>query len=337
MRVGLDISQLAHHGGVASYTDALAHELEKFSEVDLEFFYTSLRKPYRGDLKNVKQFKIPPSIAEWLFNKGRFLPIEKFIGEVDIWHSSDWWQPPTKAKKITTVHDVIPLKFPEWSVAKIIDVHRRRMEIVEKEIDLVIAVSESTKQDLLQITHIPKQKIVVVPEGVSAQFYRAGEAALRKFRQKYQLPERFILGIGGVGVRRNLERARLSVGGEILLVTGQDIPRVDDDEMPLLYSAASALLYPSLYEGFGLPVIEAMACGTPVITSNVSSLPEVGGDAAFYITPTNITEMADGIVQVMNDLDLRKQMIERGYEQSKKFQWSKVAEQTIACYDRLVK
>ncbi len=120
-------------------------------------------------------------------------------------------------------------------------------------------------------------------------------------------------------------------------MSGQDIPRVADDEMPLLYSSAKALLYPSLYEGFGLPVVEAMACGLPVITSNVSSLPEVGGDAAFYITPTNITEMSDGIVQVMNDLDLRKQMIDRGFEQAKKFQWPVVAEQTIACYDRLVK
>src|SRR5687767_5904127 len=113
--VGMDISQLAHMGGVATYTRNLADEISKFKTINTVFFYSSLRKRYKGKLKNVKGYKLPPSLFEMLFNKWRNVPIEKFLGPIDIFHSSDWVQPPTKAKKVTTYHDVVPLKYPEWS------------------------------------------------------------------------------------------------------------------------------------------------------------------------------------------------------------------------------
>ena len=192
IRVGMDISQLAHTGGVATYTNNLTEELSKISDLEMAFFYSSLRKTYQGRLKNVKKYKLPPTIFELFFNRIRNVSIEKFLGAMDIFHSSDWTQPPTKAKKVTTYHDVIPLKFPEWSHPKIIPVHKRRLTLVEKEIDMVIAVSESTKKDLLEVSNIQEEKITVIYEGSSSNFENPSKEELDSFKNKYDLPEKFI-------------------------------------------------------------------------------------------------------------------------------------------------
>lgn len=336
MRVGFDISQIAHPGGVANYTDRLAHQLAQSSEVDPIFFYSSLRKSYKGDLKNVKSFRLPPSLFERLFNQLRFIPMEKFLGEMDIFHSSDWVQPPTKAKKITTYHDVVPIKFPEWSDPRIVRVHQRRLELVEKEIDHVIAVSEATKKDLLEVTKIPAEKITVIYEGVDPDFQPIDAEKVEAFRQKMGLPEKFVLAMGGVGKRRNLQRVKEATEGYELVITGETISRVKREEMPLLYNAAEVLLYPSFYEGFGLPIIEAMACGTPVITSNVSSMPEVGGKAALYVDPNDVAEIKTCLNEVMTDPKTHQHLTAEGLKRAKEFNWEKCAEQTIELYKRLL-
>src|SRR3989344_171095 len=170
IRIGMDISQLAHTGGVATYTRNLAEQLQKLQDLEMIFFYSSLRKPYHGEFKNVKKYRLPPTLFEMLFNRWRNVSIERFLGPLDIFHSSDWTQPPSKAKKVTTYHDVIPLKYPKWSHPKIVSVHKRRLFLVEKEIDFVIAVSESTKKDLMEVSNIPEEKIKVIYEGPIADF-----------------------------------------------------------------------------------------------------------------------------------------------------------------------
>ncbi len=336
MRVGFDISQIAHQGGVATYTDRLAHQLATSSKIDPVFFYSSLRKSYKGDLKNVKSFRLPPTLFERLFNQLRFIPIEKFLGEVDIFHSSDWVQPPTKAKKVTTYHDVVPLKFPQWSDPKIVNVHRRRLALVEKEIDQVIAVSEATKKDLLEMTKIPEEKITVIYEGVDPQFKPLDQTEIEDFRRRMNLPEDFILAIGGVGERRNLKRVKEAAKGFDLVITGETIPWIKKEEMPLLYNAATLLLYPSFYEGFGLPILEAMACGTPVITSNVSSMPEIGGKAALYVDPMEVGDISKKLKELIDDQQLQKQLQKDGLQRAKEFSWEKCAQQTIDLYIKLL-
>lgn len=335
MKVGFDLSQSAHPGGVATYTQELARELIKLPELKLTFFYSSLRKPYSGKLANVKLFKLPPTLFEILFNRLRIVPIEKFIGPIDIFHSSDWIQPPTKAKKVTTYHDVIPLKYPEWSDPKIVKVHRERLGIVEKEIDAIITVSENTKKDLVEVSKIPEENIVVIYEGVSEKFKPLTDTQIENFRGKYNLPKKFILSIGGIGERRNLKRVREVTKNYDLIIAGEDI-NVTDDELPLLYNAATILLYPSLYEGFGLPILEAMACGTPVITSNVSSMPEVGGNACFYVDPQNVKDIKEKVTHLFNDQNLRWNLRKKGFEQAKKFSWEKAALETAEVYRKLI-
>lgn len=336
MKIGFDISQIAHFGGVSVYTQNLSQYLLKIPDLEMIFFYSSLRKPYLGELPKVKELRLPPTLFEILFNRTRILSIDRLIGSVDVFHSSDWTQPPTKAKKVTTYHDAVPLKFPQWSNPKIVAVHKKRLKLVEKEIDMVIAVSNSTKKDLLEVSKIPEKKIKVIYEAAGEEFKPQSEKVTEEFRKKLNLPNNFILAMGGIGKRKNLERIKTACKNYNLVISGETIPPVVEKEMPLLYSAATVLFYPSLYEGFGLPILEAMSCGIPVITSNVSSMPEVGGDAALYVNPEDEEEMVKKLRLIIEDKKLQENMINKGFKQAQKFSWKKCAEETAGVYRNLL-
>lgn len=335
--VGMDISQIAHRGGVATYTNNLASELLKIPDLEMRYFYSSFRKPYKGDLKNVKAFRLPPTLFELFFNRIRNIPIEKFIGPVDVFHSSDWTQPPTKARKVTTYHDVIPLKYPQWSHPKIVAVHKRRLDIAEKEINMVIAVSQSTKKDLLEISNIPEGKIIVIYEAPTSDFKPQPKDKIEKFKKKYNLPEKFVLAIGGVGERRNLNRIKEACKDYNLVIAGQTLPWLGVEELELLYASAEALLYCSLYEGFGIPILDAFSVGLPIITSNVSVMPEVAGDAALYIDPYSVDDIKEKLNTLMNDNNIREGLVKKGFERITQFSWQKCAQETAAVYRSLVR
>lgn len=335
IKVGFDISQIAHHGGVATYTKNLTDRLQKFKDLEMVYFYSSLRKLYKGNLKNVKKYKLPPTFFEMLFNRWRNVGIEKFIGPVNVFHSSDWIQPPSKVRKVTTYHDVVAIKYPQWSHPKIVAVQKRRLKIVEKEIDCVIAVSEFTKKDLLEVSNIAEEKIVVIYEGPTSNFKPQSIKKIANFRKRYNLPENYVLAIGGVGERRNLKRVRQACKDYNLIIAGQDIPWLETYELELLYCGAKVLLYPSLYEGFGLPIIDSFACGTAVITSNLSSMPEVGGNAALYVNPFDVSDIKTKLRMAMKDKSLRQDLIKKGFVQVKKFSWEKCAVSTMKVYKEL--
>lgn len=337
IRVGMDISQLAHKGGVATYTKNLAERLSGRSDLEMVYFYSSLRKPYQGKLENVKKYKLPPTLFEILFNRWRNVSIEKFLGALDIFHSSDWTQPPAKAKKVTTVHDLVPIKFPQWSHPKIVSVFKRKLKLVEQETDHVIVVSQTTKDDLLEISKIPEEKITVIYEGPTADFKKQPEEKIMKFRKKYNLPDKFILAIGGIGERRNLKRIKEACKGYNLVIAGQTLPWLSIDELELLYNCAEALVYCSLYEGFGIPILDAFACGLPVITSNISAMPEVGGKAAIYVDPYNQKDIKEKIDLLMNDKKVQTELSNMGLNRVKEFSWEKAVDQTARVYKELIK
>lgn len=336
MKVGFDISQMAHQGGVATYTSNLTRELSKNPKLDMVYFYSSLRKSYQGNLKNVRAFKLPPALLEIIFNRWRVVSIENFTGPLDIFHSSDWTQPKSKAIKVTTYHDVVPLKYPEWSDPKIVAVHKKRLELVEKEADFIIAVSQSTKKDLLEISKIPEDKITVVYEGPTADFKPQTESSIKKFKEKYNLPERFILAIGGIGARKNIQRLKDASKDYNLVIARETLPHLNREELGLLYASSEALLYPSLYEGFGLPILDAFASGIPVIASSVSSMPEVGGDAVLYVDPYSVLDIKEKIKIITSDESLRKEIVKKGLLRVKQFSWEKAAKETAEVYKKLV-
>ena len=335
IRIGFDLSTLAYVGGVATYTKELAVRLDKITELEMRFLYMSLRQKFPIEVKRVKKLPIPPKLYEPLLNNWR-IDIEKLIGGVDIFHSSDWVQPKTRAKKVTTIHDVIPFKYPEWSVANIVSVHKKRLKLIEEEVDKVICVSETTKQDLLQISNIDPNKVAVIYEGVGAQFKVLDDRSKALFRERMNLPEKFLLAIGGVGKRRNIERVReaAKILRVPLIVTGVDI-RPSDVEMPLLYNNAYALVYPSLYEGFGLPILEAFRCGLPVITSDLGAMKEIAADAALLVDPIMVDSIVQA-VQKIEDVEVYKKQAEKGLIRVKNFSWDQCVAQTVDVYKGLI-
>ena len=202
---------------------------------------------------------------------------------------------------------------------------------------MVIAVSKATKKDLLEVSNIPEEKITVIYEGPTGDFKPQAKKKIKEFKKKYNLPEKFVLAIGGIGERRNLKRIEEAAKDYNLVIAGQSLPWLGIEELELLYNCASVLLYPSLYEGFGLPILDSFACGLPVVTSNVSAMPEVGGKAASYVNPYSVEDIKEKLDTVMNDKKLKDKMREKGFLRVKQFSWEKAAKETADIYRMLMK
>jgi glycosyltransferase involved in cell wall biosynthesis len=225
----------------------------------------------------------------------------------------------------------------------------------------IITISESTKRDTVRLLGVSPEKVDVVYCGVDKPFCPLPEREVASFRQKRGLPERIILFVGTIEPRKNVARlveaysrlrdgqVKLVIGGargwlyeevfarvEELKLTGDVLfpGYIPPDELPLWYNAAELFVYPSLYEGFGLPPLEAMACGTPVITSNVSSLPEVVGEAGLTVDPMDSEGLAEAMNQVLSDGILRQSMREQGLARAGRFSWAKAAQETVEVYQR---
>lgn len=220
--------------------------------------------------------------------------------------------------------------------------------------DFFIAVSEYTKKEMIRILNIPADKIDVIPCACGENMHRiTDEKTLETLRKKYQLSEQYLLFVGSNNPRKNLQRLiraydiarehglqnELVIAGEIGWKFSKEevlkdirfkdsihfIGFVPDEDMPALYSAAKCFVFPTLYEGFGIPVIEAQKCGTPVLTSKQSSLPEVGGDGAVYVDAYDIQDIAEGMLQIMQKTDLTE-LVDKGYQNAEKYSWKKSAE-----------
>lgn len=262
---------------------------------------------------------------------------------------------------VATIHDTIVLRFPSlfrpW--------HRHYSRIVlprlARSAAAVITGSEAARRDIVDHCGVAPDRIVVVPYGVDPRFAptdpQSDEA--RVVAQRYALPRDFVLTVGAIEPRKNLPRLLDAVRRlrgraattEITLVhagpegwLAGDVPReaarflgyVPVADLRVLYGLARAFVYPSLWEGFGLPVIEAMACGCPVITSDVSSLPDVAGGAALLVDPMATDALAAAIERVWTDEDLRRDLAARGRTRAGAFTWERTARETVAVYERVV-
>ncbi len=266
---------------------------------------------------------------------------------------------------VLTVHDLIFRHLPEhhkplnrWYLNWALPLYCRRATHV-------IAVSECTRRDLVAAYDVAPEKISVVHEAADPRFVPQAPDRVADVRRRYDLPERYLLFVGTIEPRKNVTRllhafedlhrdgltdALVVVGKRGWLYEGffaelEASPMresvllpgyVPDEDLPAVYAGAQALVWPSLYEGFGLPVLEAMACGTPVVCSRTSSLPEVGGGAALYVDPTSTDEVIEMLRRLLSDRDLRAEMVARGLEQAAGFSWDRVAAETIAVYESIL-
>ena len=295
-----------------------------------------------------KFYPIPPTILEFLFNRFH-LSIDAFVGKVDIFHSSDWTQPKSSAKKVTTIHDMIVYKFPQLFDSKTISVQKRRLAWVKKEVDKIIAVSDSTKKDIIEILQIPEEKIEVIYEAAAPIFYKRGEDEIEIAKKKFGIKKDYILTVNTRSsqklaklleafsvVRKDLDITLVVVGEKIQ--SYQDIINIGfvlDEDLARLYSGVSVFVFPSFYEGFGLPVLEAMACGAPVVCSNTSSLPEIAGKAAVYVNPNSKESIVEGVKKVLMDKKFAQELSKQSVNQASQFSWEKTARETLRVYEEV--
>ncbi len=342
MRIGIDITPVIYEGtGIGTYTrELIRHLLPLDPTIHYVLFASTLRGQktlweYIQTLSphanfSVRNFYFPPLVTELAWNKLHRFPIENLIGMVDVFHAWDWQQPPAhEAKLVTTIHDLSILKFPHEHHAKTVGVHKRRLEWVKKEASAIIADSEATKQDIVELLNIPAEKIQVIYLAASNQFVPPTKIEIDRIKQKYNLPEQFVLTANPKDPRKNAQRV-ISVSPLPTFSLNGSIPAQD---LPALYAAATVFAYPSLYEGFGLPVVEAMSVGTPVVTSDRGSLKEVAGDAAIIVNPENADSIAAGIKTALGDQS--HILVKLGSQQAAKFSWVKTAAQTLNTYKSL--
>jgi glycosyltransferase involved in cell wall biosynthesis len=265
--------------------------------------------------------------------------------------------PIATSRQVCTVHDLIPLDHPEWFNPQFSGWYRWLMPKLAARVRHVIAISEFTKQRTMELLGVEARRITVVPNGVDPQFRPASADEVSNVRRKLGIAvPRYLLSVGSLEPRKNVGRllqaweriepnlpddVQLVVAGaqaSSLVFAGVQFERlpprvqftgyVEQEDLPVLYSGALAFVYPSLYEGFGLPPLEAMACGTPVVTSDGTSLPEVVGGAAVLVDPNEVESIAAGIRRVVADEGLRARLREAGLARAAELTWERTARLT---------
>lgn len=289
--------------------------------------------------------------------------------DVDLIHSNTFCVPKIRDKKkkvVVTVYDLSVLTNPECHKRLNILHCTNGIKAAVEYSDKIIAISEHTKRDIIKYFNAPEELITVTHLAAGPEYQEVrGKAALASLMAKYNLPEKYVLFVGSLEPRKNIKTllkaysavpARLRKDFPLVIAGGKgwlnsDIPPlldslgikesvrftgyIDGNDISAVYSGASVFAYPSLYEGFGLPILEAMSCGAPVITSNTSSMPEVAGDAALLVDPLNADELASALETVLEDEGLRTGMKKKGLARAAMFSWDRCARETLEVYRKV--
>jgi glycosyltransferase involved in cell wall biosynthesis len=368
MRIVIDARKL-HDFGIGTYIRNLVTELGR---LDRTSDFVLLTRP--GDVaaapaaganfRAVVETSRPYSIAEqW------GVPRAVAKAGADLLHEPHYVLPPlTRCRTVVTIHDCIHLRFPEYLSSRLAAAYAHGMiRLAAMKADRVLTVSEASKRDILHYTGVAPGKVVVIHNGLDARFAAAPAAeAIDRVRQRFQLEHPFVLYVGNIKPHKNLGRLIAAFAamredgpdGLKLVVIGDETSkhpelrqavhrhRLDKHvrflgfqpaaTLVVFYRLARAFVFPSLYEGFGLPPLEAMANETPVVTSNVSSLPEVAGGAALLVDPYDVASIADGIRRAVTDEPLRQDLIARGRVRAREFSWAQAAASTLEVYRQVL-
>ncbi|GEA17233.1 glycosyltransferase family 4 protein [Moorella sp. E306M] len=293
------------------------------------------------------------------------LPMAVRRNRTDLLFSPGNTGPILVSDQVVTVHDVGVFARPEGFNPNFVRWYQFLLPRLTQQVRRVVTISEFSKREIVKYLGISPDKITVIPNGVSERFTPMEQRAILAFKEARRLPERFILGLasrapnknfGGLlkawqylcertelkdlwlvvagGVSRTLQIDPANAGMQNLPWV-YDLGYVSDEDLPALYNAADVFVFPSFYEGFGLPPLEAMACGTPVVVSSTASLPEVVGDAGVYVNPYDVEDIAQGIYRVLTDQELRRQLREKGLARAKLFTWERSAKETLRVFEEV--
>ncbi len=369
MRIGIDYTAAVHQrAGIGRYARGLVRAL---AQLDRENEYLLLvaggPKEESTFPPNFKPRYLPlsPHWATTLWQRLRVpLPADLFTGPLDLFHSPDYVLPPLRGgKRVLTIHDLSFLRYPEGADPRLRWYLPKAVPRSIAQADLVLADSRNTGNDLTELLGVESSSVEVLYPGVEERFHPLDEGSLVPLKARYSLGFPFILTVGTLEPRKNhvgLLQAYSLLKGRYphrLVIAGgkgwlyepifQEVERlsleerviflgyVPEGDLPALYNLADLFVFPSFYEGFGLPSLEAMACGTPVVTSNTSSLPEVVGDGALLVSPQEVEALTDAMERALGDPSLRKELRSKGLERAKRFRWDEAAKQLLAIYKRV--
>jgi glycosyltransferase involved in cell wall biosynthesis len=370
MKIGYDAKRaFLNNTGLGNYSRWLIKSVSQYYPENEFFLYTPKVKPgSRADLPeesgNTRIITAKGKLVKsWWRSKGIIKDLKR--DSVELFHGLSAELPgglkKAGIKSIVTVHDLIFLRFPQYYDRVSRNIYTVKLKHACKIADSVLAISERTKYDLIHLLNVPAEKISVIYQGCDPSFKTICLPEEKQaVRKKYGLPLDFILNVGTVEERKNLWvliRALSFLSDVKLVVTGKQTSYVDEikkhlsahqlnnqviflnnadfADLPAIYQSARCFVYPSRYEGFGIPVLEALASGTPVIAATGSCLEEAGGPDSLYVEPDDHIALSEKIHQVLTDDELRKNMIAKGHEYSLKFEDEKLAAQLMQLYQNL--
>jgi glycosyltransferase involved in cell wall biosynthesis len=364
MRIGIAARGLSiQSGGVKQYIESLISALQKINNNNKYYiFYNS--DSFKGRYPKANEIVLNSSSK--LFWDYYLLPKAVKDYKLDIMLFPKNVMPFfINCKSIIVIHDLAYFMH-ELNAYPLIDTIYMRLMIKSsvRRANHIIAISENTKQDVMKMLNVKTDRISIIYEAMDENYKQINdEIKLAEIEKKYDLNNRFIFYCGSLSPRKNIIRLLVAfdtikdkiphklvlTGGKswkdkkvhnLIEKMGDDVIKlghVPDEDMPMLYNLADLFVYPSLYEGFGLPTLEAMACGCPVIASNTSSIPEVVGDAGIMVDPYNVDEMAKAMYDILTDDELKDDMVKRGQKRIKKFSWEKCAKETLYVLERIYK
>ncbi len=375
MRIGFDVRPfLKEETGVGTYFKNILFSLAKIDKANEYYLFSSSLKDRFSPTKippltkmHFREFPYPVKAVNFVWYQLGWPPLDFFFkNKLDLTHSPTPLPLPTKGKKIVTVYDIFFLDFPEMADREARRNFARRIERTLQKAQGIVTISRFTEQQLTQRFDVDRDKIKIVYPGVDRTYWESVEhESLGQTKAAYDLPSEFLLFVGASEPRKNLlnliEALKLIHGRhkKITLVLvgreGQDFKNVnsrirelnldpwvkivgylDENDLKNFYWLASVFVYPSLWEGFGIPLLEAMACGVPVVTSQTSALPETAGEAAVYFDPKSPEDMAEKIIQVLEDENLRQRLISEGKERIRAFGWEKAASDVLSFYEFVI-
>jgi glycosyltransferase involved in cell wall biosynthesis len=371
MKIGFDAKRAySNAAGLGNFSRNSISALVRQNPDDQYFLFNpGSRKPLF--IAPDSTVEVRPDNIWWKFLKSvwRRYHITSLVKEanLDIYHGLSHELPvsieKTGIKLIVTVHDLIYLRFPEFYPTIDRKIYDRKFRHGCKTATRIHAISEQTKRDIIELFSVPEEKISVIYQCINPIFFEPVPLERKhELRKKYQLPKKFILSVGTVEPRKNLlgllegmtlaktyipvvvvgkttdyqQKVQKFIEADLNRLDVHFLPRIQDDELAALYQCAEVMVYPSLFEGFGLPVAEAQASGCPVITSNTSSLPEVGGDAAKYINPERPEEIGKALKTLLANETLRKSLIAKGRINAQRFTPENFARQFKELYNSIL-
>lgn len=367
MQIGISAEWIGQRvGGPETYDRNLVRTLAELDRRNQYRIYLATPDALRGWTDR------PPNFALHHFRlRSRWfvisvgLTLELLRRPVDVFHATFVAPPWCPGRFVLTLHDIVWETHPEFVPPAVRFRLSKLTSLAIGRARRILVASNATKRDLMRVYAVPEGKVVVSHYGIDERFRPPADpqAAADTLRRKYGLEEGYLLFVGRFHVRKNLGRLLQAFAGVLrrtngalrLVLAGREmwnatplgkviqelglrgnvtsLGYVEDEDLPLLYGGARVFLYPSLFEGFGLPPLEAMACGTPVIAGRSGSLPEVLGDGALWVDPYDVDAIADGMTRLLSDEALREELLAKGFARARLFSWRTTAETTLRVYE----